>query len=1034
MLHAIAVHFPVALAVVGLPLVYLTAVMDSERDTLRWVTAGCYALLVIVAFLAVRTGEGAEAELPNYLPAEVWDAVDQHRWLGEWVWLPAALTTLFLVLSAVRVRWFRVTAISLAMLASLATAGWVAYTGHVGGTLVYEHGLGTPAMEAMYRDADPPAPPADEDAEEEEEDPTDDPVEEPAEEVEDDPADLDDGYEPGIQPIDMDEARYVTYVQDIEPIMANYCVGCHSGGNPASELDLTTYANIFEEGAKAGPAVIPGEPDESPLVQYIRGILRPQMPRNEPPLSEDDLHAIRMWIAAGAPEDEDDVEPEEGAAEHEEPSEAIVATPYAGAPRESLEELMFSADPVRRHILRRELRLALLPDPPEPPETEYPAANAVDQFIGAAWEELDHPREPEVADDATFLRRVYLDLAGVIPSAEEARAFMEDGAPDNRERLIEELLADTEAYAIHWAPFWEDALASNGNHQGGVRTRGNFRDWIIDSFAANKPYDLMVAELLDPAMPDHPGGFVQREDHTLIMKSAADTAQVFLGTSLKCAACHNHFDNPEWPQTRFLSFAGFFAENDLELIRCEEKTGYMVPTGFMEELPGMPADVPETVEERIRRAAQLITDPTNPRFARNIVNRLWKRFLGYGLYEPADDFREDKEGSHPELLDWLAQDFMRNGYDLKHTIRLILNSRTYQLRYDPELEDAYDISDPDAPRYFRSPRLRRLTAEQILDSVHLAANQELPRHNRTYADENSTPLTRSLGRPSTRNEIATSRPDDVAVVQALELMNGPHFHSRVYSGRFIEALGQDLMDGREPEDVFEDLYWAVMSQAPGPDQREAGAAFLSESLAGLNMDAEAEPQAPEPELWLAHDVPAGSQREATDMAFWEWRDADEDAPFADEGGIRLQTAGAGESVQHYFREADDPLRVDPGDTLFAWVYIDPEDPPATLMMQWHVETWDQRAYWGEDAIDHGARNPMGALPPAGEWVRLEALAHEAGLSEAGTPVNGWAFDQHGGVVHWGPAGVIRAVSNPATEPVGDALWALLAGPAFQYIH
>ena len=203
---------------------------------------------------------------------------------------------------------------------------------------------------------------------------------------------------------------------------------------------------------------------------------------------------------------------------------------------------------------------------------------------------------------------------------------------------------------------------------------------------------------------------------------------------MKCASCHDHFENDEWPQERFLAFAGLFATHDLERIRCELKTGEIVAARFPFDMPGASQAVPADVPGRLHLAAQLIIDPANPRFARTIVNRLWKRYLGLGLFEPADDFRLDTPASHPELLDWLAYDFVEHGCDLKHTIRLILTSRTYQLRYDPQLADQFDAARKDAPRYFRSPGLRRLTAEQFLDSVRVATAGELEPAERTFLD------------------------------------------------------------------------------------------------------------------------------------------------------------------------------------------------------------------------------------------------------------------------------------------------------------
>jgi hypothetical protein len=139
----------------------------------------------------------------------------------------------------------------------------------------------------------------------------------------------------------------------------------------------------------------------------------------------------------------------------------------------------------------------------------------------------------------------------------------------------------------------------------------------------------------------------------------------------------------------------------------------MVPSAFPFDVPGAPREVPADEAGRRRRVAALITDPANPRFSRSIVNRLWKRYLGLGLVEPADDARESIDASMPELLDWLAYDLASHDFDLKRTIRLILTSRTYQLRYDPALEDRLDVAAPGEPRWFRSPGMRRLTGGAV---------------------------------------------------------------------------------------------------------------------------------------------------------------------------------------------------------------------------------------------------------------------------------------------------------------------------------
>ncbi len=463
--------------------------------------------------------------------------------------------------------------------------------------------------------------------------------------------------------------------------------------------------------------------------------------------------------------------------------------------------------------------------------------NPIDQFIASKWQDAPGPFEPQVCDDATFLRRAYLDLIGVIPTLNETNRFLAgSSSPGKREKLVDQLLARKSDYAAHWTTFWEDALASqNVRVQGGILTRGNYRDWLLDSFEHNRSYDVMVAELLDPTMPGRKRPetedvlgtkfsveYVRNDDHTATLQTAANVAQVFLATSMKCASCHDHFENTEWPQDRFLAFAGMFAAADLEHIRCEQKSGQTVAARFPFEIPGVSEAVPQDLPGRLHLAAQRITDPANPRFGKAIVNRLWKRYLGLGLFEPADDFRLDTPASHPELLDWLTYDFVAHGCDLKHTIRLIVTSRTYQLRYDPRAEDHFGAGQKNGPRYFRSPALRRLTAEQLLDSIRVAASGAFVPAERSLLDIRSTALSRSLGRPASRNEISTSRPDDAAVVQALELLNGPELHAMIYKS----VLFTDASAKKDARAAVDKLYRATLCRGATTAEKTAGRNYV----------------------------------------------------------------------------------------------------------------------------------------------------------------------------------------------------------------
>jgi len=716
---------------------------------------------------------------------------------------------------------------------------------------------------------------------------------------------------------------------------------------------------------------------------------------------------------------------------------------------EAINALLFATDPLERFTLRRQIRLAQLPDPPTVPETTMQGLNEIDSFIIHSWEraglaEADAP--PPVCDDATYLRRVYLDIIGRIPTLEESERFLSDVHADKREQLVDELLARDQDYADHWTAWWEDALGSSitGGVNAGMATRGNYTQWINEAFRDNRPFDLFAAQLLDPTLPGHKPAlagsdngrpvrihFVLNETHTDTLQTAAAVAQVFMGTAMKCASCHNHFENPEWPQKRFLSFASMFSANDLEVIRCERRTGDVAEAMFPFEIPGAPADMPATVDERLTRIAQLLVDPLNERFAKSIVNRLWKRYTGLGLFEPADDFRSDVSPSHPELLEWLAQDLMRHQYDIKRTIRLILTSRTYQLEYDPALADSFDVGNPAAPRYFRSPSLRRLTAEQLLDSIRTAMHQRLDSAERTFRMTASTGLTRALGKPAVRNDIATQRSDEPAILQGLELLNGDEYQRITRNGRLVG----EVLECATPQAAAEMIFRAALSRPPHEDEMQAISSYLTP-----NWHAQAANDDAKETVWIDDDFPAG----AMPTPSWSWIE-NESKPFAFSGTRAHTQSGSTEPrAQHYVLGARDAMTVGENDLLFVDVFVHAANPPREIMLQWNDGGpmdggWTHRAYWGADEIPYGAsgtdsRRRIGDLPRAGEWVRLEIPASEVGLGTSEAKVVGMSFDQAGGAVWWDRAGVIAQPVPPATTDLHDVLWALFTSPEFQFIR
>jgi uncharacterized membrane protein len=725
------------------------------------------------------------------------------------------------------------------------------------------------------------------------------------------------------------------------------------------------------------------------------------------------------------------------------------AAPPAVVIPANIKELLYNSSDLEVLKIRRAARLAEIAPPPGPEADPHDrAATEIDRYISQAWRKAGLPQAdapPPLCDDAAFLRRVYLDVIGVIPTIEEADRFMSDDRADKRALLIDELLARDQDYADHWTPFWEDALgSSNVQLQGGVPTRGNYRMWIHESFRENKPFDVFAAQLIDTEMPGAKKpeiaeanskksrvSYIRNETHTDTLQSAAAVAQVFMGTGMKCASCHSHFENDEWPQKRFLGFAGLFGPHDLELIRCEKKSGEFVPAKFAFDLPGTPTATPEDELGRLRRAAQLLTDPQNPRFTKAIVNRLWKRYMGLGLFEPVDDFRLNVPPSHPELLEWLAYDFMSHGYDVKHTMRLILGSRTYQTAYDSALEDHFDIAKKTEPRYFRSPTLRRLTAEQVVDSMRVAAAQRLDPATRLYHIDKSTALSRSLGKPASRNEISTLRPDDTAVVQALELLNGEEFNGLVYSSAILAGAAEEVR-GHEnagaADEAIVRLYRAVFTRPPRENELSVARSFLQASV-----PATAAPAPPREITLIDDDTPPNARLTGE----WNWVLSP-----VSKGKRAHQQSRKDKPAQHY-AVASSGSPVSPLDTLYVDVYLDPDDPPKEVMIQWNDGTmddggWPHRAYWGEDLVTFGRganliRQHIGELPGTGHWVHLEVPAAQVGFTTNGRIV-GMSFDQFGGTVTFDNAGLVHRDAGPEYQALGDLLWALVSSPEFHYIR
>ncbi len=423
------------------------------------------------------------------------------------------------------------------------------------------------------------------------------------------------------------------------------------------------------------------------------------------------------------------------------------------------------------------------PDLPDDPGGQL--ANPIDRWVQAYLKQQGSSL-PEPVADPVFVRRVHLDLWGLLPSPQESGTFVQATDSNKRSALIDLLLGEDTKYAEHWMSYWNDLLRNDEGvrYHGG---RASISDWLLGALEANLPYDRFVSRLLNPSGEDDPKGFLigvnwrgtTSASQKPAMQAAQNSALVFSGVNLKCASCHDSFVD-RWKLADSFGLASMFSEEPLEMVRCDVALGEQASPKFLfPELGGIPTGLP--LAERQRIAASLFTSPVNGRFPRTLVNRIWTRLLGRSLVKDIDD-----PGAKPwsrDLLDWLASDFVDQGYDIRKLLRRIMTSRTYQL---PSID--YSDDGKQGPR-FKGPALRRLTSEQFLDGISsvtgywrvLGSDKAGPgSYSRDWRFA-STTLSRALGRP-VRDQVVIQRNHESTTLQALELVNGRQINSLIRRG------------------------------------------------------------------------------------------------------------------------------------------------------------------------------------------------------------------------------------------------------------
>jgi hypothetical protein len=484
-----------------------------------------------------------------------------------------------------------------------------------------------------------------------------------------------------------------------------------------------------------------------------------------------------------------------------------------------------------------------------------PTRNFIDELVFANLRELGIPPSP-VCDDATFIRRVTLDICGRLPTQQEAAAFLASAAADKRDALVDDLLRTPE-YADFFANKWTALLKNRRDDASDIVSNFAFHAWVRDSLLANKPYDQFVRELLaatGEVLGNPPVALYKRVKEP--KQQIEDVAQLFLGVRMQCAQCHHHpFER--WSQDDYYSLAAFFAQvgRKPSATRGEDmifhkrgtatatniKSGVaLAPAALGDKIPAIPPDS----DPRLA-LANWMASPTNPFFAKTLVNRYWKHFFQRGLIEPEDDIRDSNPPTNPELLAALEQRFIDSRYDLKALVRAITTSSAYQLSATPNEHNRDDRQN--YSRYYP----RRLQAEVLLDAIDSVAGTQtdfanLPAGTRAIAlpdnsYNRSSAFLRVFGRPEAESVCECERVQSSSLAQSLHLLNAPDIKAKLSSatGR-AERLAQDTQ--KPVEDKVRELYLVAFAREPRSEERLAAVAYLREPRAGADGKPLAPPQ------------------------------------------------------------------------------------------------------------------------------------------------------------------------------------------------
>ena len=675
----------------------------------------------------------------------------------------------------------------------------------------------------------------------------------------------------------LDQIRPVDFATEIEPLMSRFgcnAGGCHGkqSGQNGFKLSLFGFDTDFDYHALVsegrGRRVMVTAPEKSLLLLKGTAAMPHGGGRRIEPGSEP-YRLILSWIQAGAPASAPTVPrvvklrmtPSERILEPNEQQQLSVLAEYSdGSQRDVTREAVYSsnldvvavvsdtalvtANPptgeaaimarymgqvaVSRVIRPQGAPLASLPG--------FTPKNFVDVLGAEKWKKLGiQPSLP--SDDATFLRRVTIDLCGRLPTVDESRAFLGEKAADKRDQLINRLLESPD-YSAYFAMKWGSILR-NSNLAGADRASYAFHNWLKDMIARNRPYDEFVRGIIAASgeWPDAPAinWFWQSRDDQL-HQVTADTAQVFLGLRLQCAKCHHH-PYERWSQDDYYGLAGFFTRLGRKSFG-EPPPYFTSPNITISEnhpITGKPIEpkyldgqiAKFTPEEDPRHAlVDWMSQPENPFFAKTFVNRLWGHLFGRGLVHEVDDLRETNPPSNPELLQALAREFVEHKLDMKYMVRLLVQSQTYQLSSEPTDHNRNDQQN--FARYYG----RRLPAEVAYDAVELVTGFRSAFNNMS-ADARAVDLPHerfgsyfldTFDRPKRVSGCECERSTSATLSQVLLLANSDEVEQKLQNanGRIAKLMAAN----RSTYQVIEELYLAAFSRYPSPSEVFTTAGYI----------------------------------------------------------------------------------------------------------------------------------------------------------------------------------------------------------------